>query len=144
MGFSLQWLLVAEHSPLSKRKRRLDSLAHSSVLAWRIPGMVEPGGLPSMGSHGVGQEGRGGSEEAVPGPSVFPSGEPGVSGRDGVSREVPCSALKGETVPDSLPATPKSPPPSPLPTPSPWVIPVHQPQASSIVHPTWTGNSFHT
>ena len=24
---------------------------HSSVLAWRIPGMVEPGGLPSMGSH---------------------------------------------------------------------------------------------
>ena len=30
--------------------------------------------------------------------------------RDGVSREVPCSALKGETDPDSLPATPKSPP----------------------------------
>ena len=29
--------------------------------------------------------------------------------RDGVSREVPCSALKGETVPDSLPATPESP-----------------------------------
>ena len=27
---------------------------HSSVLAWRIPGMGEPGGLPSMGSHGVG------------------------------------------------------------------------------------------
>ena len=23
---------------------------HSSVLAWRIPGTVEPGGLPSMGS----------------------------------------------------------------------------------------------
>ena len=23
---------------------------HSSVLAWRIPGMVEPGGLPSRGS----------------------------------------------------------------------------------------------
>ena len=29
--------------------------------------------------------------------------------RHGVSREVPCSALKGETVPDSLTATPKSP-----------------------------------
>ena len=27
---------------------------HSSVLAWRIPGMREPGGLPSMGSHRVG------------------------------------------------------------------------------------------
>ena len=25
--------------------------AHSSVLAWRIPGTGEPGGLPSMGSH---------------------------------------------------------------------------------------------
>ena len=25
----------------------------SSVLAWRIPGTVEPGGLPSMGSHRV-------------------------------------------------------------------------------------------
>ena len=26
---------------------------HSSVLAWRIPGMREPGRLPSMGSHRV-------------------------------------------------------------------------------------------
>ena len=26
---------------------------HSSILAWRIPGMGEPGGLPSMGPHGV-------------------------------------------------------------------------------------------
>ena len=26
---------------------------HSSVLAWRIPGMGEPGGLPSTGSHRV-------------------------------------------------------------------------------------------
>ena len=29
---------------------------HSSVLAWRIPGMGEPGGLPYMGSHGVGND----------------------------------------------------------------------------------------
>ena len=27
---------------------------HSSILAWRIPGTVEPGGLPSMASHRVG------------------------------------------------------------------------------------------
>ena len=27
---------------------------HSSVLAWKIPGTGEPGGLPSMGSHRVG------------------------------------------------------------------------------------------
>ena len=29
---------------------------HSSVLAWRIPGMGEPGGLPSRGSHRVGHD----------------------------------------------------------------------------------------
>ena len=47
---------------LLKRKvmTNLDSIlekemaTHSSVLAWRIPGMREPGGVPSMGSHRVG------------------------------------------------------------------------------------------
>ena len=29
---------------------------HSSVLAWRIPGTGEPGGLPSMGLHTVGHD----------------------------------------------------------------------------------------
>ena len=29
---------------------------HSSVLAWKIPGMGEPGGLPSMGLHRVGHD----------------------------------------------------------------------------------------
>ena len=29
---------------------------HSSVLAWGIPGMAGPGGLPSMGSHRVGHD----------------------------------------------------------------------------------------
>ena len=29
---------------------------HSSVLAWRIPGTGEPGGLPSMGWHRVGHD----------------------------------------------------------------------------------------
>ena len=29
---------------------------HSSVLAWRIPGSGEPGGLPSMGLHRVGHD----------------------------------------------------------------------------------------
>ena len=36
-----------------------------------------------------------------------------------------------------------NPPPSSLPIPSLWVVPVHQSQASSIVHRTWTGDSFH-
>ena len=34
--------------------------------------------------------------------------------------------------------------PSSFPVPSLWVVPLHQPQASSIVHRTWTGDSFHT
>ena len=29
---------------------------HSSVVAWRVPGMGEPGGLPSMGSYRVGHD----------------------------------------------------------------------------------------
>ena len=29
---------------------------HSSVLAWRIPGVGEPGGLSSMGSHRIGHD----------------------------------------------------------------------------------------
>ena len=33
--------------------------------------------------------------------------------------------------------------PSSLPVPSLWVVPVHQPQASSIMHRNWTGDSFH-
>ena len=31
-----------------------EKATHSTVLAWRIPGMGELGGLPSMGSHRVG------------------------------------------------------------------------------------------
>ena len=30
--------------------------SHSSVLSWRIPGMGEPGGLPSLGLHRVGHD----------------------------------------------------------------------------------------
>ena len=33
-----------------------EMVPHSSVLAWRIPGMVEPGGLLSLGSHRVGHD----------------------------------------------------------------------------------------
>ena len=35
---------------------------HSRILAWRIPGTEEPGGLPSMGSH---RAGHGGSDLAA-------------------------------------------------------------------------------
>ena len=37
-------------------KMEKEMATHSSVLAWRIPGMGEPGGLPSMGSHRVGHD----------------------------------------------------------------------------------------
>ena len=40
---------LGQENPLEK-----EMATHSSVLAWRIPGTVEPGGLPSMGSHRVG------------------------------------------------------------------------------------------
>ena len=33
-----------------------EMVTHSSVLAWKIPGMGEPGGLPSMESHRVGHD----------------------------------------------------------------------------------------
>ena len=34
-------------TPLSEK----EVAAHSDILAWRIPAIEEPGGLPSMGSH---------------------------------------------------------------------------------------------
>ena len=33
-----------------------EMVAHSSVLAWKIPGTGEPGGLPCLGSHRVGHD----------------------------------------------------------------------------------------
>ena len=33
-----------------------ETAAHSSVLAWRIPGTKEPGRRPSLGSHRVGHD----------------------------------------------------------------------------------------
>ena len=40
------------HFSLSSLEKEMAT--HSSILAWRIPVMGEPGGLPSMGSHRVG------------------------------------------------------------------------------------------
>ena len=44
-------LSVGQEDPLEK-----EMATHSSVLAWRIPGTGEPGGLSSMGSHRVGHD----------------------------------------------------------------------------------------
>ena len=70
---------------------------HSSVLAWRIPGTGEPGGLPSMGLR---RNSR--MPPQLEKNHVVPTAwQDEALARDGVSREVPCSALKGETPWDS-------------------------------------------
>ena len=43
---------------------------HSSVLAWRILGRAEPGGLPSVGSHRVGHGDAAAAAAAAAGSSV--------------------------------------------------------------------------
>ena len=48
-------LFVEEENRMSCIKEKLMA-THSSVLAWRIPGTGEPGGLLSMGSHRVGHD----------------------------------------------------------------------------------------
>ena len=56
-GVAKSWTQLSEFPftfdfhPLEK-----EMATHSSVLAWRIPGTGEPGGLPSMGSHRVGHD----------------------------------------------------------------------------------------
>ena len=47
----LQVQRLGREDPLEK-----EMATHSSVLAWRIPGMGELHGLPSMGSHRVGHD----------------------------------------------------------------------------------------
>ena len=37
----------------SGQRMEKEMATHSSVLAWRIPGVAEPGGLPSLGSYRV-------------------------------------------------------------------------------------------
>jgi len=49
--FFFNFLSKINHSKMEK-----EMATHSSILAWRIPGMGEPGGLPSMGSHRIGHD----------------------------------------------------------------------------------------
>ena len=56
-GIAKSWTLLSDfiftfHSHALEK----EMATHSSVLAWRIPGTGEPGGLLSMGSHRVGHE----------------------------------------------------------------------------------------
>ena len=53
-GVAKGWTQLSDF-PFTFRFHALEKemATHSSVLAWRIPGTGEPGGLPSMGSHRV-------------------------------------------------------------------------------------------
>ena len=47
-----------------------ETSTHSSVLAWRMPGTGEPGGLPSMWSHGVGHDWNDLAATGIPSPTL--------------------------------------------------------------------------
>ena len=55
---SSSYTRVNKHTILEITSKLLEKemTAHSSVLAWRIPGTEEPSRLPSMGSHRVGHD----------------------------------------------------------------------------------------
>ena len=53
-GVTKSWTLLSDFtSTFHFHALEKEMATHSSVLAWRIPGMGEPDGLPSMGSHRV-------------------------------------------------------------------------------------------
>ena len=51
------WIRLSDFTfPFHFHGMEKEMATHSSVLAWRIPGSGEPGGLLSMGSHRVGHD----------------------------------------------------------------------------------------
>ena len=56
--FKFSWGLGLPCCSAGKESAHMEKemATHSSVLAWRIPGTAEPGGLPSMRSHRVGHD----------------------------------------------------------------------------------------
>ena len=56
-GVAKSWTLLSDFTfTFHFHAWEKEMATHSSVLAWRIPGMGEPGGLPSMGWHRVGHD----------------------------------------------------------------------------------------
>ena len=49
-------IIAADICRAPEKNLEKEMATHSSVLAWRIPGTGEPGGLPSMGLHRVGHD----------------------------------------------------------------------------------------
>ena len=69
-AWEIPWMEEATVHGVAKNQTRLSNFTftfhfhalekematHSSIVAWRIPGTGEPGGLPSMGSHKAGHD----------------------------------------------------------------------------------------
>ena len=56
-GVAKSWTQLSNFTfPFHFHALEKEMATHSSVLAWRIPGTGEPGGLPSVGSHRVGHD----------------------------------------------------------------------------------------
>ena len=56
-GVAKSWTHLSDFTfPFHFHALEKEMATHSGVLAWRIPGTGEPGGLPSMGSHRVGHD----------------------------------------------------------------------------------------
>ena len=77
---------------------------HSSVLAWRIPGTGEPGGLPSLGSHRVGHEGSDLAAAAAAVWNGLPLPSPGDLPNPGI--EPRSSILQADALPSEPPGKP--------------------------------------
>ena len=57
MGVAKSWTQLSDFTfTFHFHALKKEMATHSNVLAWRIPGTGEPGGLPSMGSHRVGHD----------------------------------------------------------------------------------------
>ena len=56
-GIARSWTRLSDFTfTLHCHALEKEMATHSNVLAWRIPGTGEPGGLPSLGSHRVGHD----------------------------------------------------------------------------------------
>ena len=56
-GVAKSWMRLSDFTfTFHFQELEKEMATHSSVLAWRLPGTGEPGGLPSMGSHRVGHD----------------------------------------------------------------------------------------